>query len=595
MTRRHRRRDVATPVAIAVLATLALGPVLIHRGYVLVGDMTFVPDQPWKQAWLGLDGSVPRAVPADAVVSLLGHVVPGDLLQKAVLLGILVLAGVGLARLVAREPSIPAGARFGGAVLYVWNPYVYERLAIGHWGLLIGYAVLPWVLGAALDLRHGGGVPALGRLLLLLAAAAVGSPTGGLAAGLVATVVAADARRLRRTAAVLGAVAVVNLPWLAPALLNDVGTSDGSGVAAFAARSDTAFGAWGSLFTFGGIWKQAATPEERDAVLLTTVALLVVLASFAALGTAALRGRAGAWSPGRLAVLAAIGLLLAGVPATGPGKRWVTDLVDAVPGLGLWRDSQKWLMPFVLVGSLGFALLLDALGRRLARLDLPRTAATIGVGIVPVVLLPSLAWGLSGRFDPVAYPSEWYAVRSVLADQPAGDRRTAVLPWSAYQRLPWNDGRAALDPALRFFPGDVVVSEDLAVGDGVTVVGEDRSAARIGRAVAAGADLGPVLADEGVRYLLVEKSAPSDAEPAMPPGEILHDGPELVLIDLGSRGRTAHATHRGPILAADAVALGVFLVTALGLVVRTVRHRGVGYDSRGSIVRSDVDGVADKR
>jgi hypothetical protein len=570
--------------------------VLIHRGYVLVGDMTFVPDQPWKPAWLGLDGSVPRAVPADAVVSVLGHVVPGDLLQKAVLLGILVLAGVGLARLVAREPSIPAGARFGGAVLYAWNPYVYERLAIGHWGLLIGYAALPWVLSAALDVRDGAGAPALGRLTLLLAVAAVGSPTGGLAAGLVATVVAADARRLRQTAAVLGAVAVVNLPWVAPAVLNDVGTSDGSGVAAFAARSDTAFGAWGSLVTFGGIWKQAVTPEERDAVLLAAVALLVVLASFAALGVAARRGRAAAWSPGRLGVLAVTGLLLAGIPATGPGERWVTDLVDAVPGLGLWRDSQKWLMPFVLVGSLGFALLLDALGRRLARLDLPRTAAMIGVGLVPVVLLPSLAWGLAGRFDPVAYPSEWYAVRSILSDQPAGDRRIAVLPWSAYQRLPWNDGRAALDPALRFFPGDVVVSEDLVVGDQVTVVGEDRSAARIGRAVATGADLGPVLADEGVRYLLVEKSAPSDPKPVMPAGEVLHEGPELALIDLGGGGRPARATHRGPIVVADALALAVVLITAVGLVLRRTRYRGVGYDSRGSIVRSGVDDdVADKR
>jgi len=563
-------------VAVVVLAVLALGPVLMHRGYVLVGDMTFVPDQPWKPAWLGLDGSVPRAVPADAVVSLLSQVVPGDLVQKALLLAILVLAGVGLTRLVAREPAIPAAARFGSAVLYAWNPYVYERLAIGHWGLLIGYAALPWVLDAALDVRQGGGERSLGRLTLLLAVAAVGSPTGGLVAGLVAVGAAADAGRLRRTAVVLGAVVAVNLPWLAPAILNDVGTSDGSGVAAFAARSDTPLGTWGSLLTFGGIWKQAATPGERDAVLLASTALVVVVGSFAALAVAARRGRAEAWSPGRLVVLAAIGLLLAGVPATGPGERWATELVDAVPGLGLWRDSQKWLMPFVLVGCVGFALLLDALGRRLVQLDLPRAAATVGVGLVPVVLLPSLAWGLSGRYDPAAYPSEWYAVRALLSDQPADERRTAVLPWSAYQRLPWNDDRAALDPALRFFPGDVVVSEDLVLGDGNTVFGEDRAAVRIGHAVAAGVELGPVLADEGVRYLLVEKSAPSDAEVAMPPGKVLHDGPELLLLDLGGHGRPARAGHRSLIVAADALALGVVLITCMGLGVRRMRHRSVG-------------------
>ena len=56
---------------------------------------------------------------------------------------------------------------------------------MGHWGLLVSYAALPWVAGAALDLRlaRPGSVR---RLVLSLAVAAAGSPAGGLIAAAVA-------------------------------------------------------------------------------------------------------------------------------------------------------------------------------------------------------------------------------------------------------------------------------------------------------------------------------------------------------------------------------------------------------------------------
>src|SRR3954453_5629560 len=118
-----------------LLAAVILGPVLGRRGFVLVGDMVFVPHQPWKPAWLGLDGGVPRAVPSDFLTWALTQVVPGDLVQKAVLLAMLMLAGTGAARL-ASELGANGLSALPAAVLYLWNPFVYERLAIGHWALL---------------------------------------------------------------------------------------------------------------------------------------------------------------------------------------------------------------------------------------------------------------------------------------------------------------------------------------------------------------------------------------------------------------------------------------------------------------------------
>src|SRR5947209_2002068 len=94
-------------------------------------------------ALAGLAGGPPRAVPSDAVVAAASRVLPADLVQKLLLLSIFVLACSGAAALLAREPWY---ARLAAGVFYTWNPFVAERLIIGQWALLLGYAGLPWAL-----------------------------------------------------------------------------------------------------------------------------------------------------------------------------------------------------------------------------------------------------------------------------------------------------------------------------------------------------------------------------------------------------------------------------------------------------------------
>ena len=82
-------------------ARTCLGTMLpaLMPGYVLHVDMVFVPQQtllPWN---LGIGGGLPRSVPQDAVVSLIAGPIPGQVIQKVVLLASLVLAGVGAGRL----------------------------------------------------------------------------------------------------------------------------------------------------------------------------------------------------------------------------------------------------------------------------------------------------------------------------------------------------------------------------------------------------------------------------------------------------------------------------------------------------------------
>ena len=177
------------------LGLLALGPGLT-RGFLLSYDMVFAPDPPFSLALLGLSGGPPRAVPSDAVITVAAHLIPADVVQKLILLFFFVLACAGAAALLRdgwqriSGQRAPVIACLAGGVYYAWNPYVAERLLIGQWALLLGYAGLPWVLR---QLCTGPARIRLRWLLLVMMPAAI----GGFAA-LTVTVIAAVPAALTR-------------------------------------------------------------------------------------------------------------------------------------------------------------------------------------------------------------------------------------------------------------------------------------------------------------------------------------------------------------------------------------------------------------
>src|ERR1017187_2616193 len=249
------------PAAIVglLLGMLALGPGL-KRGFLLSYDMVSVPRQPFTATIFGLTGTLPRAVPSDAVAAAAARALPADIVQKLLLLSIFVLACSGMAALLAGEHWL---ARLAGAVFYAWNPFVAERLIIGQWALLLGYGALPWVLCTLVRTAPTRWRPA-GRLTLALLPAAVGGFSAMCLSALVVVPAAAcaagqAARRILSVGAALLVLAVLSLPWLVPALTRTVHTSP-AGVAAFAARADTPFGAFGSLLMLSGVWNAQTVP-----------------------------------------------------------------------------------------------------------------------------------------------------------------------------------------------------------------------------------------------------------------------------------------------------------------------------------------------
>jgi hypothetical protein len=591
-----------------------LGPLLV-RGYVLTYDMVFVPRLELTGGLLGLDTAVPRAVPAELLVALASRLVPADVVQKLLLAGVFVGAATGAVRLL---PSGRATPRAAAATLYAWNPFVYERLIMGHWGLLVSYAALPWVTAAAVAVRansergrHGGAAP---RLVGALAVAAFGSPAGGVIAAVVALCVVASppwparraatagkaatsdgvavpsagaagtsdgaaptpdaaavaARVARRAALVVGAALVVNAPWLVPSLLRPGGVPvRPAGAAAFAARPDGPLGTVGSLVGLGGIWNAQAVPPGLGS--WPWLAGFAVVLAVAAAGVAPLLRR---WERGAavgLLLAAGLGLLAAAAYAV-PGLRALVDLAVAhLPGGGLVRDAQKFVAPLAVVEAVAFGLGVERLlaapwGATAEQTVRLRRVAAAGLVAAPVLLLPALAWGAAGRLAAVDYPPAFAAARAAMAADPVPGA-VLVLPWHLYMAHPWNGDQVVLDPAQRWFTRRAVGNDDLELV-GLTVPGEDPYSARLGPLVGGSAPVGPALPSAGIRYVLLFKAGDWPAfEPRLQGSRRVVDRPELALYRVPERPVAVRFAMPPvlPVLAADLLAVAVVLWAWSGL------------------------------
>jgi len=568
---RARRERLLLYGCAALIVVAVLAP-LVSAGYVLRYDMVFVPRQPLRWDLLVPAGTPPRAVPLDALVSLTALVAPGWLVQRIALGAILAAAAIGAGRLV---PARRTATRVVAAIAYAWTPFLAERLLLGQWGLLLCYAALPWLVGAARDVRLGR--PMAGARLILAAACASVTPTGGVIAFATTCLLArrvtpgshqlgvhpSDAPQSKRAPHERGllaaakphsewdgqalreqrpglqatgeprfgwagfrvwggrlsvsvhskwaggalrgfrlpvAVAALNAPWLLIAVGSAAPVvSDPAGVGAFAARAENWGGTLAALAGTGGIWNAFAVPASRSTPFAPLWTLAIVAA--AVFGFGWLRRR---WADGtatRLALLGGGSLLLAAAGAL-PGTAGVLRAAVAyLPGAGLLRDGQKFLIPYALCLALCLALgaerLADLLGARVSvgagRLVLA------GFALLPIVVLPDLAWGVGGKLRPVAYPAEWATVADAVAAAPGP---VVSLPMSAYRAYPWNGSTVVLDPATRYLPGPVVTDDRLRVGSTV-VAGESQAAASVRARLAAGQSA----AGERVRWVLVQRDA----------------------------------------------------------------------------------------
>ncbi|MCW2751428.1 MAG: hypothetical protein JWR83_2538 [Aeromicrobium sp.] len=494
----QRLRRLIVPSWAAVLALAVCAPLFAH-GYVLSYDMVWVPhlDLDRPEIW-GLGSALPRAVPSDAVVALLGAVLPAAVVQRVVLFAALFLLAVGTARLLRERPLV---AQLAGATFAVWNPFVAERLVLGQWPLLLALAAFPWLIFALSDTDG----PHWWLAVLALAGTALSPATG-----LMGVVLGGAAAWGRGIVRVVILAALLNGPWIIAGLRHaSEATSDPRAVGLFDLQGEGHFGKLGSALTLGGIWNTEVVPTSRTLVTAVVIAVLIVVVMV--IGVAVM------WHEARrlLAVTAFAGVLGLAVALAGwlaPDR--VSWVVANVSGGGVIRDGTRWLALLVPLEAVAFAAGVSSVldHRAYAHRLVPAWVTPVAVlaALLPIVALPDLAWGVGGKLEPTSYPSSWADARKVIAtSKTPGD--ILVLPFTAYRRPTWNHNTSVLDPAGRYFDRVTVTNDELEVS-GHPIAGEDPRAKRIGKILRSGKDVRPRLAREGIGIVVAEGDALADAK-----------------------------------------------------------------------------------
>jgi hypothetical protein len=551
-----RTRGVLLLLWPLVLSLVLLAP-LRHSGHLLSRDLVFVPREPLTDAAIGLGDAPPRSVPLDTVVAVVTSVLDGAVLGRVLLLLALVLAGWGVLRLTA---AFGTTARLAASGFAVWNPFVIERMALGQCALVLAYAALPWVLLAGAAHRRTGARRDFAGAVLWSALASL-TPTGGLFA--LAGVVAGGASRRPRSWVLVIAVAVLQLPWVLPSLVNGASrTSDPAGVSVFAPGSDASGHPALAVLGLGGIWDGLSVPDSRHTPL--AVAAIAFVALSALVGVHRWWVAAPDLAP-RLAVLGVVGLLLTVVLTTPAGQDLMRHAVTSVPGAGLLRDGQKLLAPFVILVACLFGGAVDVVARALGRHgDEAVVFAGLLLVLIPIGLVPDGGGAVWRTVRPVAFPDSLGRVVSTIDRGPA-DRALVTLPWRCYRNVDWGTGYPSSDPLVRMVDRPVITSDELAVGDRV-VSGESDTAARIGDALATRRPA-EALPAYGVGWVVVYADDPDAGRVDVTGLRTVLTSPELTLYAVPGAVAAPEpaAWRRATVVGADLVVLLVLLAAAVVL------------------------------
>jgi hypothetical protein len=276
-----------------------------------------------------------------------------------------------------------------------------------------------------------------------------------------------------------------------------------------------------------------------------------------------------------LVVAAALGFLLALVPALPGGEDVLTWVVAHVPGGGLLRDSQKWLAPYVVVLVLCAGAAVQRLVEPARRAPLgaeARLLVALSAAVLPLLLLPDAPREVWPAVHPVSYPADLARAVATLDRAPASSGDAVTLPWASYRRFPWGNDLSAADPVSRWADHTVVVRSDLAV-PGSVVRGDDPRAAAVGDVLRGPRDdLVPGLRALGVGWVLVHEGSvptqPSVPAAGLPGLDPVVDGPDVTLYRIAGVDPAdvppGHPGRRTTLLVLDLVWLLVGLLCAAG-------------------------------
>lgn len=417
-------------IGIALLVAL---PWFLQPGYLLLLDWQGYPAIP--AIHLDQTGGI-SSIPVQIILTYMSHIVGVAYAQKIFLLVILFVAGYATALLVRTiSPTMPNSVMYVAGIFAMLNPFVYNRIHMGHIYLLAAYALTPLAILFLLRFLKKPSVllglytsticgliilTSIHHLILLPfilfffawnAGSKEAIPTRSYLA-LIAPFFCI---------AVLVAIVAITNPTSA---LQNLSPKD---MVIFAPVAQCSHSILLDSALLAAQWRNpGATHAPCTSLLVFTSELLLLCIMIL-----------GAFQARRLAIGAILCIILASIP-----------LIPAM------RDSAKFLADLAFIQST-----LLALG--LATLHTTRHATavkTLALILVCIMGFPML-WGLYGTVIPREYPTSWYEWNTQLSTmQPKPI--VLFLPWHLYMPFTFTNGATIANPATNFFTNATIIQGD---------------------------------------------------------------------------------------------------------------------------------------
>jgi hypothetical protein len=496
--------------------------------------MVWAPRIPWPTV-------VDNTYPLWAALHCLSVVLPSQVIQKLLLTGILVLAGLGAHRLAQRWGKTTGAVSYFAGLLYVINPFVYGRFLTGQFLVLLGYALMPYFASALWNFLKAPGRRSAGRLLLWSLAVSTASIHNVcfmllLSAVSLAAVAIAKWRQLNwRRIGGWGAMAaamwlIASSLWLLPTMAGSSSAAKTASsfsrqqVGLFKTLADPQYGPVFNAAAMYGFWANNQgyyhLPKEALPVWPLIAVTFMVLAL---IGLWASRRDPEPWA---LATLGALALILGVGVSFGPFAGTFNWCFDHVPFFKGYREPQKFIGLLILAYSY-----LGAIGAQWVVRNARYRIALVVILVLPIIYTYPMFWGFSNQLRVANYPADWTSANQLLKAD-SSQFKVLFLPWHQYLTLDFAGGKIA-NPSQAFFEKPVIKSDTLEFGGSF-----DQNVPAIDKAVekqilkraAVSTDAGPKLARLNIKYVLLAKTEELSEYSwlSRQPGLVLlNDGPTL--------------------------------------------------------------------
>lgn len=497
----RRRRMIEAALLGFVVGMLVVLP-WTTGGYLLLLDWVSGPNQALTTGVYGLSGSALDALPFRLATQGLRNTIGAQVTAWLVILIFFPLAAAGIA-------AVSGGSRWRylpAATLMICNPWVIDRVRAGHVALLLGVALLPWLMASTRDARERG-KRFSARPALWYALAMSMSPHAAWLGGAVLIALLVTPRPTWRdvvrtvqifvTAGLVYCYALVL--WLTGTRTLRVTEVD---LSAYQTQPGPG-GLMATVLTLRGFWRGGSEQLSDSLGPVIAIVLAVLILGTIFIGLTFLVDREP--TRGRPLVLLTVAGLLLGAGVLGPLGGLYRLAFAHLPLFEAMREQQKWLALVLLGYAVGFGAGVEWLAARARRAGRPVAArwSVVALACLPAVMAPALVWGLGGTVSLSRYPPGWWAAEDLMGQ---GDGSVLFLPWHGYQPFTFTDGRSVATPARAFFQREVISSDAVELPqlrtDSTSLRMEylDRIVAEAGEGA-----FGRLLAPLGVEYVVVAK------------------------------------------------------------------------------------------